>query len=92
VSEDSEFSENIWIRDSGASFKYCSNDLGLSDFRDVYERIKVGNVKNMEATKIGSLSLRKLKERPSKFCFKKSTCVRSLDESFSIIKAPKNLL
>jgi hypothetical protein len=55
VSENSEFSENIWIEDSGASCHYFNNDLGLLDVEDVSERITVGNRKTMEATQIGSL-------------------------------------
>jgi hypothetical protein len=55
ASENLEFSENIWIGDSGASCHYCNNDLGLFDFRDFSERITLGNEKTMEATKIGSL-------------------------------------
>jgi hypothetical protein len=55
VSENSEFSENIWIGDSGASCYYCNSYEGLFDFRDVSERIKVGNEKTIEPTKIGSL-------------------------------------
>ena len=55
VSENSEFSKNIWIGDSGASCHYCNCDQGLFDVKDVSERITVGNGKTMEATKIGSL-------------------------------------
>jgi hypothetical protein len=55
VPENSYFLENIWIGDSGASCHYCNNDLGLFDVRDVSERIKVGNGKTTEATKVGSL-------------------------------------
>ena len=55
VSENSEFSENIWIGDSGASCHYYNSDQGLFDVKDISERIMVGNGKTMEATKIGSL-------------------------------------
>ena len=54
-SESSEFSENIWIADSGASCHYCNSDKGLFDTKEVSESITVGNGKTMEATKIGSL-------------------------------------
>jgi hypothetical protein len=55
VLENSEFSENIWIGDIGASCHYCNNDKGFFDERDISERFTVGNGKTMEATKIGSL-------------------------------------
>jgi hypothetical protein len=52
VSENSEFSENIWIGGSGASCHYCNNDLGLFGVRDVSKRITVGNGKTMETKKL----------------------------------------
>ena len=55
VSENSEFSENILIGDSGASYHNCNSDQGLFDVRDVSEIITVGYGKTTEATKIGSL-------------------------------------
>jgi hypothetical protein len=51
MSENSEFLENLWIRDSGVSYHYCKNDLGLFDVRDVSKRITVVNGKTMEAIK-----------------------------------------
>jgi hypothetical protein len=55
VSENPEFSENIWIPDSGALYHYCKNDEGLFDVRDVSERITVRNENTMEAAKFGSM-------------------------------------
>jgi hypothetical protein len=55
MSEGSEFTENIWIGDSGASCHYCNSDKGLFDIQEVSESITVGNGKTMEAIKIGKL-------------------------------------
>jgi hypothetical protein len=55
VLENSEFSQNTWIGDRGASYHYCNDKLGLFDFRDFSERITVGIGKTMETIKIGSL-------------------------------------
>jgi hypothetical protein len=55
MSEGSEFSENIWIGDSGASCHYCNSDKGLFDIKEVSESITVENGKTMEAIKIGKL-------------------------------------
>ena len=55
MSEGSEFTENIWIGDSGASCHYCNSDQGMFDIQEVSESITVGNGKTMEAIKIGKL-------------------------------------
>jgi hypothetical protein len=52
VSENSEFSENIWIGDNGSSYHYCNYDLGIFNLRDFFDRITIENGRNMEATKI----------------------------------------
>jgi hypothetical protein len=53
--ENSEFSENIWIGDSGASCHYFNNDLDLFDIRDVSDRITLGNGKTIETKQDGNL-------------------------------------
>jgi hypothetical protein len=50
VSENSEFSKNIWIGDGGASCHFCNDHLSLFDVRNVSERITVSNGKTMEDT------------------------------------------
>ena len=52
------FTENIWICDSGACGHYCASDKGMFDVQDISESITVGNGKSMTATKVGSLKCR----------------------------------
>lgn len=55
MSEDLEFSDNIWIGDSGASCQYSNSDKGLFDIKEVSESIIERNGKTIEATKMGNL-------------------------------------
>jgi hypothetical protein len=48
------FSNDLWILDSGASYYYCRSE-GLTDIKEINESIKIGNGDSMKATKIGSL-------------------------------------
>jgi hypothetical protein len=34
---------DIWICDSGVCGLYCKSDIGLFDFKDINEKITVGN-------------------------------------------------
>jgi hypothetical protein len=52
--ENSEFSENIWIEDSGASCHYCNNHLGYFDVKDFSERVNLVIEKTIDVSKIRS--------------------------------------
>jgi hypothetical protein len=48
------FSNDLWILDSGASCRYCRSVEGLKDVKEINESIKIGNGDLMKATKIGN--------------------------------------
>jgi hypothetical protein len=39
------FSSDMWIFDIGASCHYCPSAEGLTDKKEIYETIKIGNGK-----------------------------------------------
>jgi len=55
MSESFDFSDNIWIGDSGASCHYCNSDEGLFDTKVISDKITVANGKKMQGIKIGKL-------------------------------------
>jgi hypothetical protein len=50
------FSNDLWILDSGASCHYCQSAEGLTDVKVINESIKIGNGDSMKSTKIGNLN------------------------------------
>jgi hypothetical protein len=49
------FSSDMWILDSGASYHYCQSVEGLTDVKEIDESIKIGNGNSLKSTKIGNL-------------------------------------
>jgi hypothetical protein len=49
------FTNDLWILDSGASCHYCRSVEGLTDVKEIDESIKIGNGDLVKATKIGNL-------------------------------------
>lgn len=93
MSESSDFSDNIWIGDSGASCHYYNSDEGLFNTKVVSEKITVANGKNMEGIKIGKLGC-DVKQRDGKSFQITPQEVKFVPELwinlFSINKALKN--
>jgi hypothetical protein len=48
------FSSDMWILDSGASYHYCQSVEGLTQLKEIDESIKIGNGDSMKATEIGN--------------------------------------
>jgi hypothetical protein len=46
------FSNDMWILNSGASCHYCGSAEGLTDVKEINESIKIGNGDSMKSTKI----------------------------------------
>jgi hypothetical protein len=49
------FTNDLWILDSGASCHYCQSAEGLTDIKEIDESIKIENGNSMKSTKIGNL-------------------------------------
>jgi hypothetical protein len=49
------FSSDMWILDSGATYHYCQSAERLTDVKEIDESIKIGNVNSMKSTKIGKV-------------------------------------
>jgi hypothetical protein len=52
ISMKNNFSNDMWILDSGASCHYCRSAEGLTDVKETNESIKIGNGDSMKSTKI----------------------------------------
>ena len=51
----SDFNENTWLADTGASCHFTNDDTGLINVQRINERVKIGNGEYMTATKKGTL-------------------------------------
>jgi hypothetical protein len=93
MSEGSEFTENIWIGDSGASCYYCNSEEGLHNYTTISEEITVGNGNKMLAKKVGSLRCM-VQQKNGETCVVVLKDVKFVSELwvnlFSISKALKN--
>jgi hypothetical protein len=95
IATENDFSNNLWIFDSGASCQYCQSLEGLTNVRDINESIKIGNGGAMRACKTGNLNceVTQLDGRKFVVTLKNVKYVPEIcSNMFSLNKALKNAL